>query len=123
MSDIEQTEQTEQVEIVLTQADEAAKSNAIIAYGLMALGLFTGIFWVVGAIWAMIKKEDAQGTIFQDHYQNITQVFWWGLGLTILGMITALFIIGYLIILAVWLWSIYRLLKGISKITSNKAYN
>jgi len=48
--------------------DEAAKTHALIAYGLMVIGLFTGIFWIIGAIWAMVKKEDAIGTCFEDHY-------------------------------------------------------
>ena len=40
----------------LSQKDTQAKTNALISYGLMALGLFTGIFWLVGAIWAMVKN-------------------------------------------------------------------
>jgi uncharacterized membrane protein len=103
--------------------DDAAKTNALIAYGLMVVGLFTGIFWVVGAIWAMVKKGDAQGSIFEDHYSNIIKTFWWGLGLSILGFVLAIVVVGYFILLAVWVWSIFKVVKGLAKITSNKAYN
>jgi hypothetical protein len=34
----------------------------------MAVGLFTGLFWIIGAVWAMVKKGEARGTIFEDHY-------------------------------------------------------
>jgi len=44
--------------------DDAAKNNALIAYGLMILGLFTGILWLVGIIWAMVKKGDAVNSIY-----------------------------------------------------------
>ena len=107
----------------LTIADDAAKTNALIAYGLMAVGFFTGIFWIIGAVWAMVKKSDAKGTMFEDHYTNIIKTFWWGLGWTILGLFLLLLLVGYFILFAVWIWSIFKVVKGLAKITSNKAYN
>lgn len=120
MSDIQEATVAPQS---LSTKDDAAKTNALIAYGLMVVGMFTGLFWIVGAIWAMVKKGDAQGTIFEDHYSNIIKTFWWGLGLSILGFILAFVVVGYFILLAVWIWSIYKIVKGLAKITSNKAYN
>ena len=120
MSDIQEATAAPQS---LSTKDDAAKTNALIAYGLMVVGLFTGIFWIVGAVWAMVKKEEAQGSIFEDHYSNIIKTFWWGLGLSILGFILAFVVIGYFILLAVWIWSIFKVVKGLAKITSNKAYN
>jgi len=116
MSELETT-------INLSSQDDAAKTNALIAYALMGIGLFTGIFWIIGAIWAMVKKGDAVGTLFEDHYSNIINIFWWGLGLSIIGFILLFFVVGYFVLLAVWFWSIYRLIKGFAKITSNKPYN
>lgn len=107
----------------MTAKNEAAKTNALIAYGLMIVGLFTGIFWIVGAIWAMVKKEDAKGTIFEDHYANIIKTFWWGLGLYIVSFVLAFVVVGYFLAVAVWIWSIFRVIKGLAKLTSNKAYN
>jgi uncharacterized membrane protein len=107
----------------LSAKDEAAKTNALIAYCLMVIGLFTGIFWIIGAIWAIVKKEEAKGTLFEDHYSNIIKTFWWGLALSILGFILAFVVVGYFLLLAVWIWSIYKIIKGLAKITSNKAYN
>ena len=107
----------------LTTKDDAAKTNALIAYGLMVVGMFTGIFWIVGAIWAMVKKSDAQGSVFEDHYSNIIKTFWWGLGLSILGALLSVIVVGYFLLLAVWIWSIYKVVKGLAKITSNKAYH
>lgn len=116
MSDLERT-------ICLSTEDDAAKTNALIAYAFMGIGLFTGIFWIIGAIWAMVKKDDAVGTLFEDHYSNIIKIFWWGLLLSIIGAFLIFFIIGYFILLAVWFWSVYKLIKGFAKITSNKPYN
>jgi uncharacterized membrane protein len=116
MSEVEQT-------ISLSNKDDEAKKNALIAYGLMGVGLFTGIFWIIGAIWAMVKKDDAAGTLFEDHYSNIIKIFWWGLGLSIIGFVLIFFVVGYFVLLAVWCWSVFKLIKGFAKITSNKPYN
>lgn len=109
--------------IKLSPQDEAAKTNALIAYGLMVLGLFTGIFWLIGAIWAMVKKDDAAGTLFADHYSNIVKIFWWGLGLSIIGTLLFVFIVGYFILIGVWIWSVFKIIKGLANLTSNKAYH
>ncbi|VVH65758.1 Probable transmembrane protein [uncultured Gammaproteobacteria bacterium] len=107
----------------LTPQDNTAKINALIAYGCMAVGLFTGLFWIIGAVWAMVKKGEARGTIFEDHYSNIVKTFWWGLGLSIIGFILVFIAVGYFLLIGVWIWSIYRIIKGLAKITSDKAYN
>jgi hypothetical protein len=39
-------------------------------------------------------------------FQRDAAKFWWGLGLAIFGLITALFIIGDFILLGVWIWAI-----------------
>lgn len=104
------------------QKIENSKNNALIAYILMGLGIFTGVFWIIGAIWAMVKKDDAVNTPFHDHYSNIIKTFWWGLAWTILGMLLWVFVIGAFIMLFVWIWSIYRIVKGIARLTSNQSY-
>ncbi|NRA53482.1 MAG: hypothetical protein HRU23_05005 [Gammaproteobacteria bacterium] len=102
--------------------DEAAKTHALIAYGLMVAGLFTGILWVVGLVWAMLKKEDARDSIFYDHYQNIISTFLWSLGLWVVGSILVWVFFGWFILLGVWVWAIYRLLKGLARITANQSF-
>jgi uncharacterized membrane protein len=107
----------------LSMKNNSAKTHALIAYGLMIIGLFTGLFWIIGAVWAMVKKEESKSTIYEDHYSNIVKTFWWGLALSIVGYMLAFIVIGYFILFGVWIWSIYRIIKGLAKITSNKAYN
>ncbi|MFT5580098.1 MAG: putative membrane protein [Paraglaciecola psychrophila] len=106
---------------LLSPADQRAKSHAFIAYCLMAVGLFTGFFWLVGALWAMGKRSAASDTVFAGHYDAIISMFWWGLGLSILGAILSVIVIGYLLIFAVWLWSLYKIVTGIAKLSSNEA--
>ena len=99
-----------------------AKGHAIVAYMLLIAGLFTAIPMLFGAIWAMVKKKGALGTIYHSHYCNATRTFWWTLFWTILGCILAGVGIGLLMLAGVWVWAFYRLVNGFAKITSDVAY-
>ncbi len=99
--------------------DDNAKTSALIAYGLLAFGLFTGLFWVIGGIWAVVKKEDAQGTVYYGHFNEVISIFWKGLLLYIIGFMLLFFIVGYFILLAAWVWSVYKIIKGLARLTSN----
>lgn len=98
------------------------RSNALIAYVLMAVGLFTAIPIFIGAIWAMLKKKEAYGSLFHSHLVNATRTFWWSLLWGIIGAITTPIFIGFPIMLIAWLWVAYRLLNGLSKLLSEQAY-
>lgn len=102
--------------------DSEYRTNALIAYVLMAVGLFTAIPIFIGAIWAMIKKKEAYGSIFHSHMVNATRTFWWSLFWGIIGGITTPIAIGFPIIFITWVWVAYRLLNGFSKLMSEQAY-
>ena len=101
---------------------QAAKRHAQIAYVLMIAGLFTGVCWLLGAMWAMIKNGDAKGTIFTTHYANMIKVFWLSFFFALIGLILQFLYIGYLVLFAVWLWSLYHMVKGLTAINSNRSY-
>ncbi len=127
-----QTEQTTNQVNPLSAPDGIAKTNLLIAYCLMLLGLLVGvfgvtgllafIFWISGGAWAIFKKEEVQGTLFEDHYKSIVEAFWWGLGISIVGVLTVMVGVGIILLLVGWLWLFYRVVRGLAKITSNKPY-
>ncbi|MFS1467524.1 hypothetical protein BCU33_015815 [Vibrio lentus] len=89
----------------------------------MLLGLFTGIGFLAGGIWGIVKKSDAQGTMFANHYDNITKTFFVSIVLTITGALTAVFIIGYIVLLVAAIYTLWKLIAGLEKITSDKSFN
>ncbi|RTE87502.1 MULTISPECIES: hypothetical protein [Gammaproteobacteria] len=107
---------------VLTPREEQAKTSALIAYGLMVAGMFTGIFWIAGVIWAFIKRGEAVGTIFESHFTNVIKIWVWGLIWLVVGTILLIVGIGFIIYFAAWVWTIYRLVKGLSRLTSHQPY-
>ena len=106
----------------LSPLDDEAKTHALIAYGLMLVGLFTGVFWLVGGIWAMVKKSDVAGSRFEDHYSNLVSIFWWGIFWFMLGCLLSLIVIGYVMLFVLFIWLLFRLIKGLAKLTSNRAF-
>ena len=99
-----------------------AKTHAIIVYALIGLGLFTAIPILIGAVWAMIKRREALGTIYHSHLTNAVRVFWWGIFWTIIAGILLFAVIGVPILMAAWLWSLYRVVNGVSKVLSGVPY-
>ncbi len=99
-----------------------SKTHALVSYLLLALGLFTAIPMLFGGIWAMIKRSSALGTIYHSHYTNAIRTFWWTLFWTIVGLISVFILIGYAVLGITWLWALYRLVMGFSKILADEPY-
>jgi uncharacterized membrane protein len=83
-----------------------------ITYALYALGLVTGIFAIAGLIVAYIKRDDAVGTYLASHYSWLIRTFWWGLLWTSIGLVLALALVGFVVLGVVWVWWVYRIIKG-----------
>jgi uncharacterized membrane protein len=98
------------------------KTHALLSYILLALGLFTAIPLLLGAIWAMIKKKGSLGSIYHSHLVNATRVFWWSLLWLVIGSILAYVLIGFAILGIAWVWAIYRVLNGFVKILADQPY-
>jgi uncharacterized membrane protein len=106
----------------LSSQDDEAKTHALIAYALMLAGLLTLVFWFFGGIWAIVKKSDTKGSRFSDHYNNLISTFWCGIFWAIVGGLLSLIFVGYIILGILWFWAVYRLIKGLAKLTSNRPY-
>lgn len=76
--------------------------------------------WILGGLPAIvaivinyIKREDAAGTLYESHFAWQIRSFWWGLAWAVVGAITAIIGIGFLILGALVIWLIYRMVKGL----------
>jgi uncharacterized membrane protein len=92
-----------------------------ITYALYALGLLTGIFAIAGLIVAYIKRDDAVGTYLASHYSWLIRTFWWGVLWTCIGLILAIVAVGFVVLAVVWVWWVYRVIKGWLRLTEKRA--
>lgn len=91
-----------------------------ITYALYALGMVTGIFAVAGLIVAYIKRDDAVGTFLASHYSWLIRTFWWGVLWTTIGIILAIVAVGFIVLAVVWVWWVYRIIKGWLRLTEKR---
>lgn len=85
----------------------------LIIYCLYAASwLLGGVPAIVAIVINYIKREDAAGTLYESHFTWQIRTFWWSLVWAVVGGITLMVGVGFLVLGAAAIWSIYRLVKG-----------
>lgn len=102
-------------------ASEPERTTLLIAYILQAVGPFTGfVVSIVSVVISYIKAGETQNAFIRSHHRYLIQTFWWSLGLGILFGILCLVGIGFVLLAALWIWWVYRLVKGIIAYTERR---
>ena len=83
-------------------------------------GGVTAIAVIVAIIINYVKREDVAGTLYQSHFDWQIRTFWWGLLWGVVGMLSMLLVVGYVVLFVAWVWTIYRVVKGWLKLTEGK---
>ncbi|BBP97426.1 hypothetical protein BSFA1_25550 [Burkholderia sp. SFA1] len=85
-----------------------------VLYALYAVYWLTGgLTGLVAIILNYVKRSDVVGTPCEDHFTWQIRTFWWSL----LGHVVGFALIwvlglGFLVIGATWIWTLYRIIKG-----------
>ena len=87
-----------------------------VAYGLFAFSLLTAGIFGVAAIAAIVliyvKRSDAAGTLYAAHFDWLLRTFWWSVLWLVISFVTTVIFIGYIGFPIVFVWAVYRLIKG-----------
>lgn len=86
---------------------------AIAVWGLYLAGLVNGLTALVGLILAYVKRGELAGTVYESHMTYAIRTFWIALLGVIVGTVLLLVLIGYLLLLVVGIWSLYRMVRGL----------
>ncbi|MCU0810303.1 MAG: hypothetical protein MUE59_04570 [Thiobacillaceae bacterium] len=107
-----------------TPADEqqiaSLKTINHVTYALYALSLFSGVTAIVAVVLNYIKRDDARGTWLESHFSWQIRTFWWCLLWAVIGGLTAIILIGWVILGVAFIWFIYRIAKGWLSLNDNK---
>jgi uncharacterized membrane protein len=101
--------------------DAAEGRTANLIYILYLLSLIFGITSLVGLVMAYINKGDAPEWL-QSHYRFQIRTFWIGLLIGVIGAATAVFMVGILFLVFLFVWWIVRCVKGMKYITEGSAH-
>lgn len=94
------------------QAPQDMKKFVYIVYILQALGFIFLVTPVIGVILNFIKKEDYINQGYYSHYKWQQNTFWFSLLWGFLGTMTMFLFIGYIVLMALTVWYVYRIAKG-----------
>jgi len=121
-----------------------------VTYGLYVAGLIMLWPSLVGLIIAYVRRDDVAGTFLQSHYHWLIRTFWWWTAwfvIALVGMVAVVVppalelagtirdtsivrlpwellggaVAGGTMILVVWCWVFYRLVRGILRLADGRA--
>ncbi|MEW6645910.1 MAG: hypothetical protein AB1450_01760 [Pseudomonadota bacterium] len=95
-----------------TESERAARTLTTVIYALYAASFLVGITAIVAIIMNYVKKDDVAGTFLASHFRWQIRTFWFGLLWSVLGVLTLVVAVGWVILCANSIWIIYRIVKG-----------
>ena len=88
------------------------KTLSTVIYALYALSLFSGVTAIVAIVLDYIKLDDARGTWLESHFRWQIRTFWCSVVWFVLGALTWIILVGWVVIGVAGIWFIYRIAKG-----------
>jgi uncharacterized membrane protein len=104
----------------VAENNTSAKNLTTLIYALYAASFLVGITAIVAIIMNYIKKDDVAGTFLESHFRWQMRTFWFGLLWGVIGAITSLILVGWLVLIVNGIWIIYRIVKGWLNLNDNK---
>jgi uncharacterized membrane protein len=96
---------------------------AIIVYALYLAGWpFLHLPTIVGLILAYVKRADARGTMWESHFANQIETFWISLVIAIVAIPLCFVFVGFPILAGVFIWFLYRSVKGLIRAIEHRPY-
>ena len=103
---------------LMTRPADAGVTARII-YILYLVGLVVGITTLIGLVMAYVNRAGAPEWL-ATHYRYQIRTFWIGFIYSVIGAVTSLILIGYLVLLFTLIWYIVRCAKGLRLLGSNQ---
>jgi uncharacterized membrane protein len=91
---------------------ESERSLVLVAYVLHLVGAIAGITSIVGLILNYVRRNRWDGP-YDSHHRWMIRSFWWAILGIVIGCITIWLLIGWVILFVVWVWYIYRHVRGL----------
>ncbi len=88
---------------------------ATVIYVLYAVGFITGITALIGVILAYVQRREAPAWL-QSHYTYQIYTFWIGLAAILVGSLLSAILVGFLVLLAWFIWTVARIVIGLSQL-------
>lgn len=91
---------------------ESERTLVLVSYVLHLVGSIAGVTSIIGLIVNYVKRGQYD-ELFDSHHAWMIRTFWWAMLWVVIGCITVLILIGWAILFVVWVWYIYRHVRGL----------
>ena len=81
-------------------------------YLLQALSFLLGVTSVIGVVVNYLRLAEVRGTWLESHFIWQIRTFWFQVLWGLVGLVTSVFLSGFLIWGVVYFWTLYRVVKG-----------
>ena len=105
----------------VTQQAPSSEGTAKVVYILYLVGIIFGLTGIIGVVMAYINKREAPDWL-KTHYQFQIRTFWIGLIYVLIGMVSSVILIGYLVLLFWVVWLVIRCVKGMKSLDQKEAH-
>jgi uncharacterized membrane protein len=107
-------ESTRKVQPVSAEPEttDPLKTTTGFVYLLQALSFILGVTSVIGVIVNYLRLAEVRGTWLESHFVWQIRTFWFQLLWGLIGLVTSVFLIGFLVWGVVYFWTLYRVVKG-----------
>ncbi len=92
--------------------DQEGRLTTFWIHALYAASFFLGITFIIGGIWAYMKRHAYQGTPWHSHVQFAISTFWWALGILVFSVFAWIILLGWAVLLFYQVWLIWRIAKS-----------
>jgi uncharacterized membrane protein len=107
------TEETSLPPLQESGSNHGVRTLTHVLYGLYAVHWLTGgLTSLIALVINYVKRDDAAGTPYEAHFTWQIRTFWMSLIAYAVGIVLALVGVGFLILGATWVWTLYRIVKG-----------
>jgi uncharacterized membrane protein len=86
---------------------------ALVIYVLYFVAYFTGITALIGVIMAHIQVRSTNDPVLVSHYRFQIRTFWIGVLYLVVGYLLIVVLVGFLVLLWWFIWSLIRNIKGV----------
>jgi uncharacterized membrane protein len=91
---------------------ESDRTMAVVCYVLHLVGSVAGVTSIVGLILNYVKR-DGYDELFDSHHAWMIRSFWWAILWCVLGLVTLVIFVGFVILGVAWIWYVYRHVRGL----------
>lgn len=83
-------------------------------YVLLAVGVLPPFVpaFIAAVIVNYVKRDDVRGTFLESHFRWQIRTFWFGVLWAVVGGLTAILLVGYVVLFVDVIWILYRIIKG-----------